>query len=268
MPLTVTSLASGSSGNALLVHCTTGSLLVDCGLSQRAIERHLVHGGRSIRDLQAILLTHEHSDHMLCAGPLARRYAIPLITNRPTAAALTTELAGVQLIDLPTGFSLTIGPFHVRSFPVSHDAAEPVGYVIEAEQWRVAIATDLGTWDAQVADALANGDLIVIEANHDRERLRAAPYTDSLKDRIASPRGHLDNVHAGRLLARIGVDGRKRSAWLAHLSQEANSPAIALRMVRGVLSMEGVACIDVAVMPRRTPLTWSSDTSADQLTLL
>jgi phosphoribosyl 1,2-cyclic phosphodiesterase len=268
MPLTVTSLASGSSGNALLVHCTTGTLLVDCGLSQRAIEHHLAHSGRAVSDLLALLITHEHGDHTLCAGPLARRHAIPIITNRPTAAALTNELAGVRLIELPTGSAVTIGPFHVQSFPVSHDAVEPVGYVIEAEQWRVAIATDLGTWDAPVADALAHGDLIVLEANHDRERLRVAPYADSLKDRITSDRGHLDNVAAGQLLATIGADGRKRTAWLAHLSQEANSPAIALRMVCGVLSMAGVAGIDVAVMPRRTPLTWSSDTRADQLQLL
>lgn len=242
--------------------------MVDCGLSQRAIERYLIQGGRAMSDLHGILLTHEHGDHLGCAGPLARRHSIPIFTNGPTATAVMTELSGVRVIDLPSGSEVSIGPFHVRSFSVSHDAAEPVGFVIEAEQWRVAIATDLGTWDAQVAAALASGDLVVLEANHDRERLRAARYADSLKNRITSDRGHLDNVAAGRLLAQIGADGRKRTAWLAHLSQEANSPAIALRMVRGILSMAGIDGIQVEAMPRRSPLTWNSDMRADQLTLL
>jgi phosphoribosyl 1,2-cyclic phosphodiesterase len=237
-------------------------------VSQRAIERHLAHNGLAPSALCALLLTHEHGDHAGCAGPLARRHTIPVAANQPTAAALASEIAGAQQITFTTGKALSIGPFQIESFPIAHDAAEPVGYVIAAEGWRVAIATDLGCWDTQVADALTSADLIVLEANHDRERLRIAPYAQSIKNRIAGERGHLDNVDAGRLLAQIGADGRRRTAWLAHLSQEANSPELALRIVRGVLAMASVRCIEVAALPRRTPLTWASEQRAEQLTLL
>src|SRR5262249_19140309 len=150
---------------------------------------------------------------------LARRHVVPIITNGATVAACGEALVGLQLTDLPTGEELAVGPFHIRSFGVSHDAADPVGVVISAEGWSVGIAIDLGSWDARVVEALSAADLLVIEANHDRERLWAAPYDWPVKQRIASERGHLDNVDAGRLLAQLGSNGRRRTAWLAHLSQ-------------------------------------------------
>lgn len=267
MPLTITSLASGSSGNALLVRCASGAILVDCGLSQRAIERHLAHARLLPSDLMAIMLTHEHGDHAGCAGALARRHGIPVVANCPTLAALQSDLVGVTTIVLPTGTAHAIGPFHIRSFLISHDAAEPVGMVIAADGWRIGVATDLGCWDAHIASALAEADLIVLEANHDREKLRVAPYAYPIKNRIAGDRGHLDNIDAGRLLATIGADGRQRTAWLAHLSQEANSPLIAVRTVQQVLSMAEVRCIDVHALPRRATLSWASDEHGEQLQL-
>jgi phosphoribosyl 1,2-cyclic phosphodiesterase len=267
MPLTVTSLASGSSGNAMLLRCSTGAILLDCGLSQRAIERHLAHARLRPADLTAILLTHEHGDHTGCAPNLARRHGIPLIANRPTLAALANDLNGVSTIELPTGSVGTAGPFSIRSFLVSHDAAEPVGFVITADTWRVGVATDLGCWDTNIAEALAEADLIVLEANHDRERLWAAPYAWPIKTRIASDRGHLDNIDAGRLLAVVGKDGRKRNVWLAHLSREANSALIAERAVRNVLSMAAIHCIDVQALPRRDTVTWASDERGEQMQL-
>lgn len=268
MQLTAISLASGSSGNALLLRCGSEALLIDCGLTQRALERHLARMGLAPTSLQAIVITHEHGDHIGCAGPFARRYRVPVVVNRLTAAAVRSELAGAELIDLPAGIEVTLGRFAVRSFPVSHDAADPVGVVVTAGGACVAIATDLGCWDARVAAALTNGDLVVLEANHDRERLRRSFYAADLKNRIAGERGHLDNIEAGRLLAQIGADGRQRTAWLAHLSQEANSPEIALRMVRGVLAMTSVTSIDVHALPRRATLVWTSDGRAEQLRLL
>lgn len=259
MTVRVTSLASGSSGNALLVQADCGALLVDCGLSQRAIERHLSHFGLRPSDLAAILLTHEHGDHTLSAGPLARRYRIPIVANRPTCGALGEALSGVELIELATGEQAVVGGCVVRSFPLPHDAAAPVGYTLEVGGWCLGVAVDLGSWDEPVVEGLRPADLVVIEANHDRERLRFAPYAWPVKQRIYSALGHLDNLEAGALLARLGADGRRRTAWLAHLSEQANSPQIALRAVHGVLSMAHVECISVRALPRRAPMTWESD---------
>lgn len=267
MTIRVTSLGSGSSGNALVIHAGGRALLVDCGLPQRTVERHLRQAGLAPSDLAAILLTHEHGDHTLSAGPLARRYGIPVVANRPTADALGPALAGVELIELPVGGALTLGDYGVQSFPVPHDAAAPVGYTVRADGWCVGLAVDLGTWDDCVLAGLAPADLVVVESNHDRERLRLAPYQWPVKQRIAGPLGHLDNMAAGELLARLGADGRRRSAWLAHLSEQANSPEIALKIVRLALSLAQVHYVGVSALPRRAPLTWESDRNLAQASL-
>lgn len=263
----VTSLASGSSGNALLVQAGQAALLVDCGVPQRAIERQLRREGLCPADLAAILLTHEHGDHALSAGPLARRYGIPVVANRQTIAALGAALDGVQLIELAVGEEAPVAGCTVRSFPVPHDAAAPVGYTISDGRWCVGVAIDLGSWDEQVLRGLAPADLVVIEANHDRERLRMAPYAWPVKQRIYSPLGHLDNLAAAELLAQIGSDGRKRTAWLAHLSEQANSPQLAVRMVRSVLALARISCIELFALPRRAPLAWQCESHLEQLDL-
>lgn len=267
MPLRVTSLASGSSGNAIVIQSGRAALLVDCGLPQRAIERHLRQAGLAPSDLAGILLTHEHGDHTLSAAPFARRHGVPLLANRATVAALNLLGEGAPFRELPTGAAAALGPFEARSFPVPHDAAEPVGYTIRADGWCVGVALDLGSWDDAVLEGLLPADLVVLEANHDRERLRAAPYAWPVKRRIFGPRGHLDNVDAAQLLARLGADGRKRTAWLAHLSEQANSPRIAVDVVAGVLALAEVRCIAVHALPRRAPLVWESDRHLRQMEL-
>src|SRR5690242_11538118 len=181
MTLRVTSLASGSSGNALLIELDglggqPGALMIDCGLPQRRIERHLAHAGLRPADLAAILLTHEHGDHAMSAGSIARRHRVPVVANAPTTSALSVSLAGIEVRTLPVGNTIAIGPFCIRSFPVPHDAAAPVGYAIRAGDWCVGVAIDLGSWDEAVLAGLQEADLVVLEANHDREKLRAAPY--------------------------------------------------------------------------------------------
>lgn len=267
MTLYVTSLASGSSGNALLVRTGDAVLLVDCGLPLRTLELALARVDVHPAQLSAILLTHEHGDHALSAGVLARRYGVPIIANRPTLAAIEQDLTGVSCEELATGAATMIAGFAVRSFPVPHDAAEPVGYTIRAGGWCVGIATDLGHWNDTIVEGLTPADLVVVEANHDQERLWRAPYVEVVKHRIYGPTGHLDNMAAGRLLARLGADGRQRSAWLAHLSREANTPQIAEQVVRGVLALAGVRYIGVAALPHRAPVHWSSDMHGEQLSL-
>jgi phosphoribosyl 1,2-cyclic phosphodiesterase len=267
MTIRVTSLASGSSGNAMLIQADGAALLLDCGLPQRAIERHLGHIGLRPADVTAILLTHEHGDHVLSAGPLARRHSIPIVANAATLAAMGGALSGVERLNLAIGGTIVLGPFSVRSFAVPHDAAAPVGYCIQAGGWCIGVAIDLGSWDEGVLESLRAADLVVLEANHDRERLRLAPYDWAVKQRIYSRLGHLDNMEAGALLARLGTDGRRRTAWLAHLSERANSPQIATSIVSSVLSIAQVTCIDIHALPRRAALTWESDRQLQQLEL-
>ncbi len=270
MTLLVTSLASGSSGNVLLIRAAGKALLVDCGLSMRVIEHYLMRAGIEPGDICAILLTHEHSDHALSAGKLARRHGVPVVCNGPTHTALSDHLVGVPVEELPVGQHGKIGPFDVTSFAVPHDAAAPVGYRISACDATLGLATDLGSWTDNLVTELRAADLLIIEANHDRERLHNAPYPQAIRQRIFSPQGHLDNIQAGELVARIGSDGRARDVWLAHLSQQANSPRIALESVRRVLRLAQVSTQRLAVLPRKTvpgatrQAAWSSDSMFQQ----
>lgn len=237
--VSVASLGSGSCGNALLIWTKQAALLVDCGLALRTLERQLRYLGVAAEQLAAVLLTHEHGDHALNAAALSRRYGVPLVCNAPTGAALAEQQKQLQYEILPPGELAALGSYEVRSFAVPHDAAAPVGYQIACAGIRVGLAVDLGSWDARVAASLQAADLLVIEANHDREMLAAAPYPWLVQQRIHGPLGHLDNVQTGELLAEVLADGRPRDVWLAHLSEHANSERRALEGVRRVLALRG-----------------------------
>lgn len=264
----VISFGSGSSGNALLVQSGSTALLIDCGLSRRQIERQLMLAGLEPAALSAILLTHEHGDHALSVGSLARRFGVPVLATAPTLLALGPVLEGVSSRALIPGCPCQVGGCMIEGFLVPHDAAEPVGYTLRMDDGCVGVAIDLGSWDERVLAALEPADLVIIEANHDRERLRVAPYSWPVKQRIFGPHGHLDNIAAGELLARLGQDGRPRTAWLAHLSEQANSPALARRMVMEVLDLACVKRITVAALPRTRAMHWQSDQQFQQQELL
>jgi phosphoribosyl 1,2-cyclic phosphodiesterase len=251
MSLIVTSLASGSSGNALLAQCGAEALLIDSGIALRSLERLLAYRGIAMAQIRALLLTHEHGDHALSAAALARRYGVPVVCNAATRAALDAELSHVPVKELPVGERAGIGPFDVTSFRLRHDAADPVGFRIQAAGATAAVAVDLGSWDAGTVAALRDADLVVLEANHDRELLRAAPYPWAIQQRIYGPLGHLDNVQAGELLAHA-LANRPCDVWLAHLSAQANSPQIAVRGVQRVLDLAGVTGAHLRALPRRS----------------
>ncbi len=203
------------------------------------------------RQIRALVLTHEHGDHALSAAALARRYRIPVLLNPATRDALGAELDGVAAELLPVGQLAQVGPFELRSFRVPHDAADPVGLRITAAGSTVAIAVDLGSWTDEVAGNLRGADLLVVEANHDRELLRGSPYPRAIQQRIFGRLGHLDNVQCGELIARACAAAC--DVWLAHLSQQTNSPQIAAAGVRRVLGLAGVAGVRLGVLPRRSP---------------
>lgn len=263
--LTARVFASGSSGNALLIRCNEQAILIDCGLSRRIIEQHLRYAGVTPGQLSAILLTHEHTDHSAGAGALARAHDIPIIGSNGTVEAIRNSLPqGTAYAAVRQGERASIGCFDVTSFSVPHDAVEPVGFRIQTEHGTIGIAIDLGCWDDSIASMLEATDLVVVEANHDRARLAVAPYPIEIIRRIASAKGHLDNAETGRLLTASATDDRPRTVWLAHLSENANEPKLAIARVRNELRRHGIHDWSVAVAPRnpapgkRGGLLWSS----------
>ncbi len=248
----VASLASGSAGNALLVRAGNEAVLIDAGLSLRAIERLLAWCGVAPAQVRAVLLTHEHTDHALSAVAFARRYRAPLVMNAATLAALGEEVSSVPHEVLPVAEQGALGAFTVQSFRVAHDAADPVGYRITANGVTLAVAVDLGSWDATTVAALSHADLIVVEANHDRAQLAASPYPLAVRQRISGPLGHLDNIQCGQLLAQVARHGAGNEVWLAHLSCHANTPQTALAEVQRELRRSGVnTSLRLRPLPRR-----------------
>ena len=257
MSLIVTSLASGSSGNAFLVQAQDSTLLVDAGLAVRGVERHLRARGIDPTTLRGIVVSHEHHDHVYGAGPLARRYGIPIICSNGTASAMAGDWKGLEV--LPLGSSGTsVGGVEVWGFPVPHDAAEPQAILLHHRGSTAGWAVDLGTVPPYLQDDLAEADLLIVEANHDRERLLASGYPRTTKHRILSDRGHLSNLQAAEFLAKLGEDGRARNVWLAHLSANTNDrPSGVLRIVENYLQMTGVKNLKLAVAERDRPsVSW------------
>ncbi len=267
MAITVRSLASGSSGNSFLVRDGRTSILVDAGVGIRRLTSVLMSEGVNPFSLSAILISHEHSDHIAGAVRMARKYNVPLISNADTLGAI--EGAGdVPHKVLDVGSELVIGDFSIRSFCVSHDAIAPVGYSISSFGTTICIATDTGIMTPQIkAEALA-ADLLIVESNHDSEMLIKGPYPWMLKRRIMSERGHLSNDTTSSLLVELVDSGRPVSIWLAHLSAVNNTPKLALAEAQYAIWSTLGAVADIQVALRDCPsLTWHRETHPFQLSL-
>lgn len=250
----LTVLASGSRGNCAWLRRGRLSVLIDAGISARRIVALLREAGGDPAGLAAVLVTHEHGDHVAGLRTLTRRFDVPLVANAATRRALA-PLVGPQARwqEFETGDAIDLGGLLIRSFPVPHDAAEPVGFLVESDEGRIGYATDLGHVPDDVSDALADCDALVFEANHDREMLREGPYPWITKRRVSSEVGHLSNEHAAAELARI-VTTRTRTIVLAHLSQTNNDPALACSEVEAALAGAGQGDVAVRAARQRAPL--------------
>lgn len=221
----VSLLASGSKGNALYLSDGTTRLLIDAGLSGVELRRRMETRGLEPGQLDAVLLTHEHDDHIRGAGVMARRYDLPLYINPGTLAAATRRLGKITVTELfECGQSFQIGTIGVHPFSISHDARDPAGFVFEVNQTRVGLATDLGKATALVKSRLRDCDVLIIESNHDVEMLQTGPYPWPLKQRIQGRTGHLSNVQSCDLLNELTHPGL-HTVILAHLSETNNTPA-------------------------------------------
>jgi phosphoribosyl 1,2-cyclic phosphodiesterase len=230
----VVSLGSGSSGNGFLLDTGDIALLIDCGIAVRACQSAIRDYGVADR-LAGIVVSHEHSDHIRSIPSITRKLDIPLITTHGTHGAMRTTL---RLDRRSSGERYSDSALEVSFIGVSHDAAEPCGFVAEHDGLRVAVFTDLGHVSAEVFDALQSADIIVLEANYDRQMLMNGPYPSYLKRRIQGPTGHLGNDDCATALV-AAVSERTQAVWLAHLSDKNNDPEIAVGTVRESLALMG-----------------------------
>ena len=223
------SLFSGSKGNASLVRFGETLLLVDAGVSCRALETALRQRGVQPESLRAVLVTHEHSDHIRGLPLFAKRYGTPVYASYGTWASMQGQLPlpGRQRMEFDPDQDFYIDGVNVSPFPIPHDTPMPVGYSLECMGKKVSFATDLGHTTPKILGCVARSDVLLLEANHDVEMLKAGPYPYSLKKRILGRYGHLSNDACASALATLLPTGVHR-VFLGHLSQENNSPELAL----------------------------------------
>ncbi|NLN75897.1 MAG: MBL fold metallo-hydrolase [Armatimonadetes bacterium] len=264
MTLEAISLASGSSGNAILVREGPTAILIDAGVGIRKLTAALRYFGTDPSELSAILITHEHADHIKGAVRTARRFGVPLVANAATLEAIDGACkVPVRVLDI--GKHICFDGLEVRSFEVSHDAACPVGYTISSVSGSITSVTDTGLLSDEICAEAADADLLILESNYDDEMLSDGPYPHFLKWRIRSQLGHLSNDAAATLIVDLAESGKNPSVWLAHLSQVNNSPAIALASAQHLLWACSDVPMDIAVAQRDIPsLRWVCSNSRRQ----
>ena len=257
MPVRVTSLASGSSGNATLIQTERTRILIDAGIGPRLLAGGLRQYGTTVDALDAVAVTHEHSDHIRGLAPL-RRAGVPFVTTGGTASALELDTANRTILR-GTG-TVEIGDLTLTALTVSHDAREPVAFAVEHAEARILLLTDLGRFDDEYLPWLTRADLIILESNHDAELLRRGPYPPHLKRRVASDLGHLSNEAAAGALARalVGRTGMP-TIWLGHLSDTNNRPLLAVQATVAALAAIGRVAPVAALNRGKASPGWSSD---------
>lgn len=232
-------LASGSTGNAILFRSPQAQVLIDAGISCRRIEQGLAKVGVKAGDLDAILITHEHNDHVKGIDVLVRKHQIPVY-----AKAKTWQMINCQ-DKLPSDCvkilenELELKDLYIRPFATSHDAVEPVGFCLFNNKIKSVLATDLGIINQELIEAVSLADIVVLESNHDINMVKTGTYPAFLKKRILGDEGHLSNIAAGKLLAHVKKK-EQMQVFLAHISQENNRPSIAYNTVNQILTAAGL----------------------------
>lgn len=214
-------LSSGSIGNSAVVMSRGSGVLIDAGISCRELERRMSLFGVEPAEIEAVVLTHEHTDHVRGAKRFSDEHGVPVYGTRGTLAL--TPLNRANTVTFAPGKTFSIGSLHLKPFKVRHLAAEPVAFAITIGSKKVSIASDLGCVTATVVDEMGNSDLLMIEANYDEKMLLGGGYPEFLKRAIRGDHGHLSNDDAGRLSAKTAVT-RTRKVVLVHLSKENNTP--------------------------------------------
>jgi len=259
MGVSVTMLASGSRGNCAVVASSTTKILVDAGISCRETFRRMKSLGDDPRSLSAIVITHEHSDHICGLATLAKKLRIPVFMTSATYQMWQRAMRDDQgvrpklekLERFESGHSFQVGDIAVRPFTIPHDAADPVGFTFRTEGIKVGVATDLGYIPVSVRDHLRGCDVLIMESNHDVEMLRIGPYPWSVKQRVMSRVGHLSNVALADFFT-SDYDNSATFIVLAHLSEQNNHPEIARREAEKALATRGGLFCNRVVLATQT----------------
>ena len=258
--VTFLSLSSGSCGNCYYLECNGTSILVDAGVGIRSVERWMAERGFDIASVAAILLTHDHTDHTKAVGSLSKKYKIPVYSTAATlqsvavCSSLATKPESERMRSIEKCREMVLGNFAIEAFSLPHDATDSVGYRIEVGGKVFVFMTDLGVLPSSAMRYVGDATHLIIESNYDEGMLADSNYPLSLQERIDSDSGHLCNSQTARYLSRLYHDRLER-IWLCHLSQECNTPSLALKATTEALRSVGVGNGDVEVvaLPRKEP---------------
>lgn len=238
---TFCSLYSGSTGNCSIVQSGTTKILIDAGESTKKITESLQSINVKPEDIDGILITHEHSDHVKGLGTFSKKYNVPVYANEETWNAMPKERAKIleNNINIFTFNKFTIGDIEVFPFSIPHDAANPCGFNIFHNNKKISVATDIGHMTSDIINNLTHSSFIMLEANYDSEVLKCSSYPYSLKQRISGPYGHLSNDIAGKTISYLSKFGLN-NVMLGHLSKENNFPELAYKTVAQTLIEDNI----------------------------
>lgn len=228
-----TSLSSGSSGNSLLIETDKTRILIDAGFTGKRLETLIKEAGVLPDTIDAILVTHEHNDHIKGAGIMSRRFNIPIIANEETWIAMIKKIGPIKdknILVFKNDYDFTLKDLDIHPFSTFHDAANSCGFTVNHKKNKISIMTDTGTVNERMKKQLLGSDVIFIESNHDPIMLMNGPYSPALKRRVASTKGHLSNLDCAYTLEEI-LSGNGEKVILAHLSGENNTADIAIDTV-------------------------------------
>ena len=254
-------LGSGSSGNCYCLWTENGGVIIDAGLGFRMMRRHFATFGLDIRRFTAVLVTHDHADHIKSVGKLASELGLPIYSTRLVHEGIarnycvSPKLKAEQQFFLEKDVPLQLADLTITAFPVPHDSNDCVGYRIESGGVRFCLITDVGHVTERIKEEVSEANYLVLESNHDHEMLMAGPYPAYLKGRISGDTGHLSNKEAAELLANSSSPAL-RHVWLCHLSEENNHPVLASKTVDSILRSYGIVPgedFEVEVLKRKGP---------------
>jgi len=228
------SLYSGSSGNSLFVETENTKILIDAGVSSKKIEEALDSLKIAPSEIDAILVTHEHSDHVQGLGTFSKKFNIPIYANQETIDNMPKQIGKIKdenIKKFKISEKFCVGDLEINSFAIPHDAANPCGFNIFKDSNKISISTDIGHMTNSILKNLEGSNFILLEANYDPNVLKCSPYPFTLKSRISGPNGHLPNEVAGKTISHLIKSGGLKSAMLGHLSKENNFPELAYKTV-------------------------------------
>lgn len=231
-------LASGSKGNVIFVQVNETKILIDAGLSAKAVEQKLVSIGASLEEIDAILITHEHIDHIQGLKMISQKYRTPIFCNYDTAQAIYEQFqVSMPFKIFTTGETFEFENIFFHPFSILHDCIDPVAFTLQTNQYKIGICTDLGFAPTYIEEALVDSDLLYIEANHEVSFVHRSNRPTSYKERVLSRSGHLSNADCGKLLSKL-LHQKLKQVFLAHLSSECNHPEKAIHTVLAHLPEE------------------------------